>query len=154
MLFNAHGGERATPSSAPHAASSGPASVPVEPPPSYNNQQPATLAPITLSSRQPPPSSPHRNPPPHGVPSFPVTASAAGAPALSEKPPDYSLHPPQDGNYPGKAGMAVHIQIDGRLVPGTIMEDVRYVCVPWTLGWCWSALASNHCLLTGLEVVA
>jgi len=121
VLFNAPIGERTTPSSVP-PASSGPGSVSVEPPPSYsNNQQPATLAPITLSSQ---PSNPPRNPP-HGVPSFPMTTAAAGASALNEKPPDYSLHPPQGGNYPGKAGMAVHIQIDGRLVPGTIMEDVR-----------------------------
>ena len=118
MLFASHAGGGTAPSTGPLTAS-----VPAGPPPSYNDQQAATLTPITLTE---PPAPLPRNPP-HGVPrSFPMRNATANV-IPTEKPPDYSLHAPSGGDHPGKAGMAVHIQIDGRLVPGTIMEDVRLV---------------------------
>ena len=52
---------------------------------------------------------------------------AAAMPVPSnEAPPDYSLHA-KEGPLPAKAGLAVQIQIDGKLVPGTVMEDVSEV---------------------------
>ena len=79
------------------------------PPPLYSAPQPATLAPTPLGA-----TAPH---PPTLPPAVPVP--------VDEAPPDYFQLPPKAGAVPsGKAGLAVQIQMDGRLVPGTVMEDV------------------------------
>lgn len=75
------------------------------PPPCYNAPHPATLAPTPFTSDVP---------------------MAAALPIPShEAPPDYSLHA-KEALPTGKAGLAVQIQIDGKLVPGTVMEDVSW----------------------------
>lgn len=82
-----------------------------DPPPSYSTPQPATLTPTTFTEHQHPQSS-HSHVPLAG-------------PVTNEAPPDYFLHDPgKEGPPLGKAGLAVQIQMDGRLVPGTVMEDV------------------------------
>ncbi len=125
VLFNSPASSAGVPAASSPSVSSRPSEA-EGPPPTYSNQLPATLNSISLVHQ---PSIPTRSNPPHEVPSFPqhsgsASVGAAPTPSLSEKPPDYSLHASNGENYAGKAGMAVHIQMDGRLVPGTIMEDV------------------------------
>lgn len=97
------------------------------PPPSYSDPQPATLIPTPFTEYVSAPALPHthvamaavmpRAEPPRAVP-VPAT----------EAPPDYFLHEPKSGPPAGKAGLAVQIQMDGKLVPGTVMEDVSDSC--------------------------
>lgn len=82
------------------------------PPPCYSVPRPATLTPTPFTS------------------DVPMAAAAAmPIPVSHEAPPDYSLHA-KEPLPTGKAGLAVQIQIDGKLVPGTVMEDVSV----WELG--------------------
>lgn len=103
--------------------SGGPPPIPPQPqetpPPSYNTPQAqaATLIPTPFTEHpsisQPPFPFPQATPVPVPVP-------------INESPPDYFLHAPKEAPLGAKAGLAVQIQIDGKLVPGTVMEDVRY----------------------------
>ncbi len=71
-------------------------------------------------------------------PFSPPSLPAAVPVPVNEAPPDYFLHAPKQPPLTGKAGLAVQIQMDGRLVPGTVMEDVRYlcfVCVQYSDNW-------------------
>lgn len=81
-------------------------------PPFYSSTHPATLTPTPL---------------PSGIP-----MTAAMPFPTNEAPPDYSLHA-KEAPLPSKAGLAVQIQIDGKLVPGTVMEDVSGTTswLPW-----------------------
>lgn len=92
------------------SSSAGQASLP----PTYSSPEAATLV-LAEDSR-------------HLESRLPETHWGGGVRRLSanDAPPDYSLHAPKgDGHLGKKAGMAVQIQIDGKLVPGTVMEDVR-----------------------------
>ena len=88
-----------------------------DPLPSYNIPEaaPLTTIPLTDPLRDSVNSA--------SVGDHPVLPVANPVPA-SEAPPDYYLHTPKSDALPAKAGLAVHIQMDGRLVPGTVMEDV------------------------------
>jgi hypothetical protein len=90
------------------------------PPPTYGGPHPppATLAPTSIPPVATPPTT------------VPLAAAAAAVPVLTnEAPPEYSLHA-KGGPLPSKAGLAVQIQIDGKLVPGTVMEDVsQHICM-------------------------
>lgn len=106
-----------------------PPNEPEGPPPSYSDpQQPATLTPTPFTQYVS--AAPHAH-----VAMATATPRRAGAEppravpvSATEAPPDYFLHEPKGNPPAGKAGLAVQIQIDGKLVPGTVMEDVSDSC--------------------------
>ncbi len=103
------------------------------PPPSYSAPQQATLTPTPLTSNVPMAAA---------TPHLPL-------PPADEPPPDYFLHEPKDPHLAGKAGLAVQIQIDGKLVPGTVMEDVSGFILTTT---CCEGGAGGHLNALGVYI--
>ena len=105
VLFHTSATQATPPSQPPQAQND-------DPPPSYTapqalQQQPATITPTPFTDYQRPQAMPTAVPVP-----------------TDEAPPDYFTHEAKSVPRAGKPGLAVQIQIDGRLVPGTVMEDV------------------------------
>ena len=106
------------------SSSTGQAIPPPSPPPSYSSPHSATPMPA-MPTEPPRPLEPRT----HDIPLTLGGATVEAAPiSANEAPPEYTLHAPcPEGEKKTikKTGMLVDIQIDGKLVPGTVMEDVR-----------------------------